>query len=124
MTDATHVEASEGQSELMAVSNAVVHLYKEQLGRGPTKARAAHAGPDGLVVTLENTMAPAERKLVELGEGSRVAESRLITMRGAEAEFIRAIEEITGRKVRAMVCGMVAQPDISTKVFYFEPQGG
>ena len=122
-TDATHTDAPEGQSELLAISNVIVRLYKEQLGRGPTKARAAYAGRDHttLVVTLENTLLPAERTLVEMGEGRRMAETRLITMQGAEKEFCQAVEEITGRKVRAMVCGMSADHDISTKVFYLEP---
>jgi uncharacterized protein YbcI len=121
MTDATHGVTAEGPSELVALSNAVVRLYKEQLGRGPTKARVGYAAPDTLVVTLENTMVPAERTLVEMGEARRMAESRLIAMQGAEAEFRRAVEEITGRNVRAMVCGMEAEHDISTKVFYLEP---
>jgi uncharacterized protein YbcI len=107
----------------MAISSAVVRLYKEQLGRGPTKAHSQRAGRDIIVVSLENTMVPAERKLVELGEARRMAESRLLTMHGAEPEFCKAVEQITGRKIRAMVCGMAAESDISTKVFYLEPQG-
>jgi uncharacterized protein YbcI len=121
MTDATHADVSEGHSELLDISNKIVHLYKEQLGRGPTKARANYAGGNTLVVTLENTLVPAERKLVELGEARRMAESRLMTMQGAEAEFCAAVEQATGRKVRAMVCGLAAEADISTKVFYLEP---
>ena len=100
----------------------MVRLYKEQLGRGPTKARSHYAGRDIIVVSLEKTMVPAERKLVELGEARRMAESRLVAMEGAEREFCEAIEQITGRKVRAMVCGMSAELDISTKVFYLEAE--
>jgi len=122
MTDATRADAQGGQADLLQISNAVVRLYKEQLGRGPTKARTNYAGPDTLVVTLENTMVPAERTLVELGEGRRMADSRLIAMEGAESEFRDAVAQITGRKVRAMICGMAAESDISTKVFYLEPQ--
>ena len=51
-----------------------------------------------------------------------MAESRLMTMQGAEAEFWQAVEQIIGRKVRAMICGMAPEADISTKVFYLEPQ--
>jgi uncharacterized protein YbcI len=122
MVDARHANLPEGHGQLTDLSNAVVRLYKEQLGRGPNKARSVYAGHDALVVTLENTMVPAERKLVELGEARRMAESRLMTMQGAEDEFRKAVEEVTGRKVRAMVCGMSAEADISTKVFYLEPQ--
>jgi uncharacterized protein YbcI len=123
MTDEIRADAQGGRPDLLQISNAVVRLYKEQLGRGPTKARVNYAGPDTIVVTLENTMVPAERKLVELGEGRRMADSRLIAMEGAESEFREAVGQITGREVRAMICGMAAEADISTKVFYLEPQG-
>jgi uncharacterized protein YbcI len=122
MTDAVQADAHGGRSDLLDVSNAVVRLYKEQLGRGPTKAVAHYAGRNIIIVSLENTMVPAERTLVELGEARRMAESRLMTMQGAEAEFRKAIEEVTGRTVRAMVCGMAAESDISTKVFYLDPE--
>ena len=52
-----------------------------------------------------------------------MAESRLLVMQGAEAEFCQAVTDITGRNVRAMVCGMSSEADISTKVFYLEPDG-
>jgi uncharacterized protein YbcI len=123
MTEATPADAPDGQSEVMAISSAVVRLYKEQLGRGPTKAHTHYAGRNIIVVSLEKTMVPAERKLVGMGEARRMAESRLVTMEGAAPEFCEAIEQITGRKVRAMVCGMSAEADISTKVFYLEPEG-
>jgi uncharacterized protein YbcI len=122
MTDATHADASEGRSELLALSNAIVRLYKEQLGRGPTKASTHYAGSNLVVVSMENTMVPAERSLVEMGEARRMADTRLTMMQGAEPEFRAAVEQITGRKVRAMVCGMAAEADVSTKVFYLEPQ--
>ena len=35
------------------LSNAMVRIYKEQFGRGPTKSHAVFAGPDLLVCTLE-----------------------------------------------------------------------
>ena len=122
MTDAVQADAREGQSVAMAVSNAIVHLYKEQLGRGPTKATTHFAGRDALMVTLEQSMVPAERRLVEMGEVQRMTETRLMLMRAAEPKFREAVEAATGRKVRAMVCGLEPAEDISTKVFYLEPQ--
>jgi uncharacterized protein YbcI len=55
---------------LQAVSNAMVKLHKEQLGRGPMNAR--FAGPDTLVSTLEDSLLPAERTMVKMGEHHRV----------------------------------------------------
>ena len=49
----------------------MVRLYKDQFGRGPTKART-WAGPDTLVCTLDSTFTPAERSLIKLNEHQRV----------------------------------------------------
>ena len=50
------------QSVFAEISREMVRLYKEQFGRGPTKARTNFAGPDIVIVTLEDTFTPAERK--------------------------------------------------------------
>lgn len=48
----------------------MVRIYKEQFGRGPTRARTEFAGPDIIVTTLEESLTPAERRLAEIGETS------------------------------------------------------
>ncbi len=49
---------NDSQTLLASVSNEMVRLYKDQFGRGPTKARTHWAGPDILVVALEDTLSP------------------------------------------------------------------
>ena len=107
--------------ELQEVSNAMVRIYKELLGRGPTKARTNYAGPDTLIATIENSLTPAERNMVALGEHQRVREIRMFFQHAAEQAFIDAVEQITGRKVRAFVSGIDTTRDVSSEVFYFEP---
>jgi uncharacterized protein YbcI len=63
--------------ELQELTNAMVRLYKELFGRGPTKARTNYAGPDTLVATIENSLTPAERNMIELGDHQRVREIRI-----------------------------------------------
>ena len=87
-------------STLQAVSNALVKLHKEQFGRGPTNAQSHFAGPDMLVCVLQDALLPAERKMVELGEHGRVRDSRNAFQAATETEFIQAVEQIVGRKVR------------------------
>src|SRR4051812_27103086 len=62
---------------LLELSNTMVRLHKEQFGRGPTIARSNWAGPDTLICVLEDTLAPAERKLVKMGEHQRLRDSRM-----------------------------------------------
>jgi uncharacterized protein YbcI len=122
MADALHADALEGQSIPLAVSNAMVRLYKEQFGRGPTQARTAFAGPDLLVTTLQDSMTPAERNLVALGEHQRLRDTRMFFQYATEKEFRDSVEEITGRKVWAFVSGIDTREDVSTELFYLEPK--
>jgi uncharacterized protein YbcI len=106
----------------LAVSNAMVKLYKKQFGRGPTKARTNFAGPDLLVCTLKDSFTPAERNLVQMGENQRLRDVRMFFQYATESQFRAAVEEITGRKVVAFVSGLDAGEDVSLEAFYLEPQ--
>jgi uncharacterized protein YbcI len=102
------------------MSNEMVRLYKDLFGRGPTKARTNFAGPDCLVCTLENSLTPAERSMVQLGELQRLRDVRLVFQHAREKDFRAAAERITGRRVRAFVSGMDVCEDIATEIFYFD----
>jgi uncharacterized protein YbcI len=107
--------------ELQEITNAMVRIYKEQFGRGPTKARTNYAGPDTLVSTLENSLTAAEANMLALDEHQRVQEIRLFFQHASERDFVGAVEQITGRKVRAFVSGTDTHQDVSSEVFYLEP---
>lgn len=104
------------------ISRHMVRFYKEQFGRGPTKAKASFADDDTLICTLENSLTPVERKLVEFGEHQRLRDIRLFFQHAAEPEFREVIERLTGRKVRAFISGMDTEEDVSIEVFYLEPR--
>ena len=111
----------ERKSELLELSNAMVRIYKDQFGRGPTKAKTNYADDNTLVSSLENTLTPAERSMRDMGDPQRVEETRLFFQRATRAEFIGTVEQITGRKVRAFVSGMDSENDVATEVFYLHP---
>jgi uncharacterized protein YbcI len=106
--------------ELQEITNAMVRLYKELFGRGPTKARTNYAGPDTLVATIENSLTGAERTMIDLGEAQRVRETRMFFQHASESDFRGTIEEITGRRVWAFVSGVDTDKDVSSEVFYLE----
>ena len=112
------------RGELAELSNAMVRLHKELFGRGPTKARSHYAGPDAIVSTLENSFTPAERRMVEFGDQVRLEETRLFFQRATRDQFTGAVEQITGRKVRAFTSATDADNDVVTEAFYLEPQEG
>jgi uncharacterized protein YbcI len=111
--DSTHSVRAE-------ISREMVRLYKEQFGRGPTKARTEFAGADIVISTLEDSFTPAERRLVDLGEAQRMRDTRTFFQHATEADFCAVIERLLNRKVRAFVSGTDADKDVSAEVFYLE----
>jgi uncharacterized protein YbcI len=107
---------------MVEISNAMVHLYKDLFGRGPTKARASYAGPDLLVATLENSLTRIERTMADAGEHERLRDLRMHFQYLGEDDFVGIVEQITGRKVRAFVSGMDTKHDVASELFYFEPE--
>jgi uncharacterized protein YbcI len=108
----------------MQISNEMVRLYKEQFGRGPTKARTNWAGSDTLVSILEDTLTPAERNLVKLGEHQRLRDLRMFFQYASVREFCEPVERITGRKVRAFHSSIDTEVDgMAVEVFVLHPEG-
>jgi uncharacterized protein YbcI len=117
------VATRDERSPLLAISNEMVRLYKEQFGRGPTKTRTVWAGADTLVVMLEDTLTPAERNLVELGEHQRLRDLRNFFQYAAVQEFCEPIERITGRKVRGFISGLDTGADgLAVEMFLLHPE--
>jgi uncharacterized protein YbcI len=111
-------------SVLMQISNEMVRLYKEHFGRGPTRARTHWAGPDVLVTVLEDTLTPAERNLVKLGEHQRLRDLRTFFQYATVREFCEPVERLTDRKVRAFHSSIDTYVDgMSIETFVLHPEG-
>jgi uncharacterized protein YbcI len=111
-------------SPLLAISNEMVRIYKEQFGRGPTKSRALWAAEDVLLIVLEDTLTAAERNLTTFGEHQRLRDLRTFFQYANVREFCEPIERITGRKVRAFISGIDTEADgLSIETFVLHPEG-
>jgi uncharacterized protein YbcI len=107
---------------MVELSNAMVRLYKELFGRGPTKARSDFAGPDLIVSRLEHSLTRIERHMANAGEHERLRDLRMHFQYMSEEQFVGTVEEITGRKVRAFVSGIDTKRDVSAELFFLEPR--
>jgi uncharacterized protein YbcI len=115
-------ETADYQTSVRAeISREMVRLYKEQFGRGPTKARTEFAGPDIVVCTLEDSFTPAEKRLAEMGEHQRLRDTRLYFQHATKEEFIGTVERIVNRKVRAFNSSLDTHTDVSVEVFHLVP---
>lgn len=122
----THAAAGETRLDRRGIetdelSRAMVRLYKEHFGRGPTKAQSVYATANLLICTLENSLTPAERNMAEMGEHQRLRDIRMFFQHASENEFVEVVEQITGRVVRGFVSGIDTEKDISSEVFYLQP---
>jgi uncharacterized protein YbcI len=110
--------------QLAEISNKVVSVYADYLGRGPTKARTYASG--GVVTCLlEDTLTRAEQSLIESGRESAVLEVRNSLQETMRDELVKAIERLTEQRVKAMISGTQLNPDISSEVFVLdEARGG
>jgi uncharacterized protein YbcI len=115
-----HLSAKPETRVLHELCNEMVRIYKQMFGRGPTRARADWAGPHAVLCTLEDSLTPAERKMVEVGEHQRLQETRMFFQHVCEDDFRESVERITGRKVRAFVSGIDTDTDVSSEVFYLQ----
>jgi uncharacterized protein YbcI len=116
--------AEERTGGLIEISNAMVRLYKDQFGRGPTSARSYWAGPDVIMCLLEDTLTPAERNLVTMGEHKLVRDTRMVFQYAEIRGFCEPVERISGRTVRAFHSSIDTHVDgMSTEVFVLYSKG-
>jgi uncharacterized protein YbcI len=122
MARTTSAPAPQGEL-LAAISNMVVAIYADYLGRGPTKARTY--ATDGVVTCLlEDTLTRAEHSLIDSGRESAVLEVRSSLQETMRSELMKAMEKLTEYRVRAMISGTQLDPDITSEVFILDETGG
>jgi uncharacterized protein YbcI len=122
-SEAQPIEVEQDVKVVVHVSVEMVRLYKEHFGR-PKSARTYWAGPDALVVFLEDTLTQVERKMVEMGEHERLREKRVTVQYSTVRAFCEPVERITGRKVRSFLSSTDTEVDgLSMETFLLHPAG-
>jgi uncharacterized protein YbcI len=107
-------------SRLANVSNAVVQIFRECYGRGPTKAKSYQF--DNYVVTvLEDIFTTVEETLVKNGEDDLVRRVRLTFQEAVADRFKEAVTEAMGRKVISYHSQVVVDPPTGFEIFILEP---
>lgn len=106
-----------------AISAAVVALWRDYTGRGPTKARTT-IDQDAIVVTLRDSLTTAERTLAARGRAAEVLAMRRAFQDMMRDDMIAAIERLTGRSVDAFLSSNLHHPDVAIEVFLMAPGNG
>jgi uncharacterized protein YbcI len=102
--------------KLAAVSNAIVKIFSECYGRGPTKAKT-YAFDDYVLCVLEDILTTVERTLVDKGEESLVRSVRLRFQEMESEKFTSAVAELMGRPVIAYHSQVTFHPAVGFEMF-------
>jgi uncharacterized protein YbcI len=113
-------EAAENGNLSRELARAMVALFKEYVGRGPSHARA-YVEEDLVAVVLGDTMIKAEHTLAEEGEEDLVRGVRRVFQGKFREDAVEIVERLTGRKVKAFLSDHAIDPDIAIEAFVLEP---
>ena len=111
------------KSKALAISNAIGALHREHYGRGADRIRTIVHG-DFVVTTLEDCFTSVEKKMIAEGAFGQVRATRILFQDWMQAPFTAAVEESTGRKVRAFFSQVSPRPEIAVEMFLLEPEAG
>lgn len=110
------------QQPTVEISNFVVGLMREHVGRGPTRART-NIGDRVLTVVLEEVLTAVEHTLARGGHGDLVCTLRASFHETIVGELIAGVQQITGRRVRECLSATAVDSDIVVLTFLMEPIG-
>jgi uncharacterized protein YbcI len=102
-----------------SIARAVVRIYREICGRGPTKARATYRG-NVVVVVLEQVLTQVERSLVASGRRNEAVALRRDLHGAMREELALAVGELTRCRVRAVMGDTEFDPDVAAEVFVLD----
>lgn len=104
------------------ISQRIVALLKESIGRGPTSARTL-LYDDLVLVVLSDTLTQGERVLADDERVGLVREMRRAFVDNLRDEIQAVIAEATGRGIKAMLSDHSVEPDYAIAAFVLENFG-
>lgn len=107
----------------LAISNAIVGLYRQHYGRGPTRSKT-YIVDDIVLCVLQGGIVPVERTLAEAGRDDLVQAMRRAFQEARRHDFVAAVEQLTGRRVVAFLSQFSPESDVSIEVFTLERRVG
>lgn len=115
-----YLESSPDTSAAQAISAGMVSLYKEYLGRGPTKAHTT-IRDDMVVTVLEGSLTKAEQTLQNGDQAESVRGLRRTLQEAMMPPMKRLVEEALQREVVCALSDHCPDPDYAVEVLLLVP---
>jgi uncharacterized protein YbcI len=107
----------------MALSNAMVGLKKQYYGKGPSRARS-YLMDEYVFVVMEGGLTRSEETLLAAGKSDLVRNYRLAFQETVTHTTVRAVEELTGRKVLTYQSQILFEPTRVFEIFVLDAPAG
>jgi uncharacterized protein YbcI len=102
-----------------ALTDALVGIHTEYLGRGPATASTFYRG-NAIVTLMHDVLTKAEKVLAQKGRGGDVTEVHGLFRQEMEADFRAVVERLTGQKVLALLSANHIEPDVAAAIFILD----
>ena len=102
-----------------AISDAIVRVSADFIGRGPTRAKTYING-DVVFCVMEDTLTRGERSLVADGDGEAVRQMRRRFQDAMRRQVCTAVEALTERKVMSFLSDNDIEAETAIEVFILD----
>jgi uncharacterized protein YbcI len=102
-----------------AISDAIVRVSADFIGRGPTRAKTYING-DVVICVMEDTLTRGERSLVADGDGEAVRQMRRRFQDAMRRQVCTAVEALTERKVVSFLSDNDIEAETAIEVFLLD----
>jgi uncharacterized protein YbcI len=109
-----------GVELLAAISNSVVAILREHIGRGSVKVKTYVCGDMVVVVMRGNGFTSLEQQILDVDDPDPVLAMRSDFPRRLASRFAEAITELAGRSVVARFSPAPVAPDSRVAVFFLD----
>jgi uncharacterized protein YbcI len=117
----SHGSGGPGGSVAQRIAKGMVVIYKEHLGRGPTKARTTLH--ENMVVTvLSDSLTKAELTLIAKDKGDAVRDIRRLMQEAMEGDMRKLIETELHRETVAFLSDHCPKPDYAVEILLLAPE--
>lgn len=116
---ATGTARLQGGELNQAITSALIGIHTKYLGRGPKSASTFFQG-NVIVTLMHEVLTHAENVLRATDQSEAVNQMRHLFQETMRADFVQAVEQLSGRKVVAFISGNNLDPDVAAEVFILD----
>lgn len=115
------ISSGETPGEVLAsISNEMVQMMRDAIGKGPTRCKTYQAGPDMVVVVLGGGFLTSEQTLYDAGRRDQVSAGRQALQDVLETRMRALVERHLGRRVVAFMSAQHQDPDVQVEIFVLD----